>query len=282
MKPAKFEYVRAQSVDHALNELDDQTSDARILAGGQSLIPAMNLRLAQPERLVDVSRLEELRSVVEDGPTILVGGGVTHAMFEDRRVPEVCNGLLPEMAANIGYRAIRNRGTIGGSLAHADPAAEWPVALMVLNAQAIIRGPMGRRRTSIEDLIVGVFETTVSRNEIIESVSIPKFNSSVRWGFEKTCRKVGEFAASFAVAIVDRAGPSARIALGGLSAPPLVLSRGSTALSDCVAQDPKFVADHLRQALEADLIDANGVDSTTRMRVHVATAYRAAMKALAT
>lgn len=282
MKPARFEYIRAQSVTHALSELDDQTSDARILAGGQSLIPAMNLRLAQPQRLVDVSQLQELRAVVEQASTILVGGGVTHAMFEDRMVPEASNGLLSEMTASIGYRAIRNRGTIGGSLAHADPAAEWPVALMALDAEVNLRSPTDQRCMSIEDLIVGVFDTAVAHNEIIESVSIPRLNSNVRWGFEKTCRKVGEFAVSFSVAIVNRTDSAAKIAIGGLSAPPIILSRSSVALGECVFRGPCLAAHHMRSAIEADLADANGIDSKTRLGVHVATAFRAAMKALAT
>lgn len=282
MKPAKFEYVRAQSVTHALSELDDQTNDVRILAGGQSLIPAMNLRLAQPQRLVDVSQLKDLRAVVEEGSTVLVGGGVTHAMFEDRRVPESSNGLLPELTASIGYRAIRNRGTIGGSLAHADPAAEWPVALMALEAEVSLRSPTGRRRLAVQDLIVGVFDTELAHNEIIESISIPRLNPNVRWGFEKTCRKVGEFAVSVSVAVLDHTVPAAKIVIGGLSAPPLVLARSSVALSECILRNPSLAASHLRSAIESDLADAEGVDSETRRAVHVNTAFRAAMKALAT
>jgi carbon-monoxide dehydrogenase medium subunit len=144
MKPARFEYVRPSTLAQAVGALAG-AADARVMAGNQSLGPMLNLRIARPTLVVDISRLSELRRVETDDTGITIGACVTHSAIEDGEAPDAANGLMRRVAGGIAYRAVRNRGTIGGSLAHADPAADWPPVLMALDAEVNIRGPKGGR-----------------------------------------------------------------------------------------------------------------------------------------
>ena len=144
MKPAAVDYARPRSLSQALELLARPNTDARVIAGGQSLVAMMNLRVASPGLLVDIARLPDLGSVTEEDSTVFYGACVTHAMIEDRVGPDPSQGLMPKVAETLAYRAVRNRGTIGGSLALADPAAEWPAVLAALDATAIIEGWNGK------------------------------------------------------------------------------------------------------------------------------------------
>ena len=144
MKPAAFDYVRPSSVAEALRELAG-TEGAKVLAGGQTLGPMLNMRLAQPALLVDITRIKELAAVAEDKDTVSIGATVTHAAIEDGRVPDPTGGFLARVARGIAYRAVRNRGTIGGSLAHADPAADWPAIMIALGASLNVRSARATR-----------------------------------------------------------------------------------------------------------------------------------------
>jgi len=224
MKPAAVEYVRARSLDEAI-ELLAGDPDARVMAGGQSLVAMMNLRLATPSKLVDISRLPELGAVAEDAETVTLGACVTHAMIEDGRVPDPSLGLMQRAAATLAYRAIRNRGTVGGSLALADPAAEWPAVLAALDADAVIEGPAGRRTHTCNGFATGVFETVLAPGEILTAIRLRKLPAGARWGYVKLCRKLGEFANALAIAIVD--GGRERLVLGAAGGPPLALDPGA-------------------------------------------------------
>ena len=160
-----------------------------------------------------------------------LGACVTHAAIEDRQVADPSRGLMPRVAATLAYRAIRTRGTIGGSLALADPAAEWPAVLAALDAEVAVCGPGGRRSLKCAEFTTGVFETELAPDEIIENVRIPKLSADARWGYLKLCRKSGEFASALAVAVADRARGHCRVVLGAANGPPLVLERppGSSA-----------------------------------------------------
>lgn len=148
MKPAAFDFVRARSLAEA-TQLLSQVSDARIIAGAQSLGPMLNLRMVQPQILVDITGIPVVSEIAEDGDGITVGACITTGNIEDGRLPARGLAMLPEIASQIAYRAVRNRGTIGGSVCHADPAADWPPALCALNAECIITGTMGTRRLPI-------------------------------------------------------------------------------------------------------------------------------------
>ena len=145
MKAPAFEYVRPRDLGEAIDLLARSAGEAQIIAGGQSLMAMMNLRIAAPRLLIDIGRLSELAAAEEDGDAVTLGACVTHAAIEDMRVPDPSRGLMPRAAASLAYRAIRTRGTIGGSLALADPAAEWPAVFAALDADIIVCGPNGRR-----------------------------------------------------------------------------------------------------------------------------------------
>src|SRR6188474_1831717 len=170
MKPAPFEYFRPRTLDEALSLLAEHGSDAKPLAGGQSLIPAMNFRLATPSVLVDLNRLTEL-SYVQDGKGELRIGGMTRQRAVERsplvgqRFP-----LIAETMPHIAHPAIRNRGTIGGSLAHADPAAELPAVMVTLGATIVARGPSGERRIAASEFFAGIYETALTPQELLVAI----------------------------------------------------------------------------------------------------------------
>ena len=266
MKPAPFAYSRPASLDDALRLLA-AGDDAMPIAGGQSLVPLLALRMSAGERLVDIGRLDALRQVAETVTSVIVGAGITHAEIEDGRVPDPANGLMRRIAGGIAYRAIRNQGTIGGSVALADPAADWPSCLTALRAVAKIVGPTGERMLSVADLIQGVYSTALERSELIIAFDIPKLAPSARVGFAKVARKTGAFAMSLAVAVVN--GADTRIVLGGAGTRPLILVHTSQALAAADASDAT-----LRQAIVRDLDAIDDIDAYAR-RLHTATILRA-------
>src|SRR5690606_7563690 len=151
MKPVNFDYARPADVGAALALLADDSLSVKLMAGGQSLGPMLNMRLVQPDLLVDITGIEELKRVEERAGEIVLGGCITHADIEDLRVPDVTCGALPSVARGIAYRAVRNRGTVGGSLTHADPSADWLSILSALGAKVTLRGPSGNRTIPVED-----------------------------------------------------------------------------------------------------------------------------------
>jgi carbon-monoxide dehydrogenase medium subunit len=223
MKAASFDYLRPGDVGEAVAALAKAAGGAKLLAGGQSLGPMLNLRLSRPRVLIDVSRLEALRKVEDIGRAWRIGAGVTHARLEDARGKLPGGEMLCEVAATIAYRSVRNRGTIGGSLAHADPAADWPLALAALRASVNIFGT-ARRVVSVESFIQGAFTTALGDDEIIESIEVPKLSRAGRYGVYKFCRKTGDFADASAAAVFDPETGTARIFLGALRPTPQPLA----------------------------------------------------------
>lgn len=250
MKPAPFTYVRPRDLQHALQVASEEQNFAKFVAGNQTLGPMMNLRLAQPELLIDISVLPELRRSSEENGRVFLGGGVTHAMIEDSRVPDPSAGLLACVASSLAYRSVRNRGTIGGSLAHADPSAEWPTLFTVLDAEVHLRSDTGARKLPIDAFLTGAMTTAIEDQEIVEAVSVPRLNSGVRWGYQKICRKAGEFANAMAVVILGDPGGS-RAVLGALDRTPLKLNAVGVRL-DAGSGDEN----ELRAAMNEDIAEA--------------------------
>jgi carbon-monoxide dehydrogenase medium subunit len=248
VKAPAFDYARPKNLAEALGLLAGGGGEARVIAGGQSLLALMNLRLAAPALLIDIARLPELAVAGETNDAVILGAGVTHAMIEDGRVPDPSRGLMRCAAASLAYRAIRTRGTIGGSLALADPAAEWPAVLAALDAEANVCGPNGRRSLRCAEFATGIYETRLAENEIIESIHIRKFSPDARWGYVKLSRKSGEFADALAVAAVDRTRGYRRIVLGAANGAPLLLAEASRALGHEAA-----AVDAVRIAVSRDL-----------------------------
>jgi carbon-monoxide dehydrogenase medium subunit len=201
MKPADFTYHRPTAVDEA-TEMLSRLDDAKVLGGGQSLLPIMNMRLAAPAHLVDITGIADLRWFTESETAIRYGATTTHMMIEDQLVPDASGGLMPFAAAGIGYRAVRNRGTIAGSLAHADSSAEWPTIMTALNATVEAVSIRGRRRFPVRELLRGFFTTALQDDEFIAGVEVPRLSPNIRWGLYKMARKPGEFAESLAVALI--------------------------------------------------------------------------------
>ena len=238
MKAARFDYLRPADVGEALAALAKAEGSGKLLAGGQSLGPMLNLRLARPSLLVDVSRLDALARVDDIGSALRIGAGVTHSRIEDMRGRLVGGEMLCEVAAGIAYRAIRNRGTIGGSIAHADPAADWPLALAALGATVNIRAAGGARSIPVEQFVLGAFSTALRDTEIIESIDVPKLSRTGRYGYYKFCRKTGEFAEASAAAVFDPDTRSARVYLGAIRPAPVALA----ALAAQVAREGQSAA----------------------------------------
>ena len=202
----------------------EHRGEAKLLAGGQSLGPMLNLRLARPQLLIDVARLDALAQIEDLGSAWRIGAGVTHSRIEDARGKLAGGEMLSDVAFGIAYRAVRNRGTIGGSVAHADPAADWPVALAAFGASVNLRRAGSARSLPIDRLVLGVFTTALADDEIIESIDVPKLSGTGRYGYYKFCRKTGEFAEASAAAVFDPQTSTARIFLGALRSAPLPLA----------------------------------------------------------
>jgi carbon-monoxide dehydrogenase medium subunit len=281
MKPVKFAYERPGSLDEALRLLAGQAGRARLLAGGQSLGPMLNLRLATPEMVIDIGRLGELQRVETADGALLIGAGVCHADIEDGRVPDVARGLLGRVAGGIAYRAVRNRGTIGGSLAHADPAADWPPVMMALGAELDLRSTRGHRRMAASELVTGVLSTALEPDEVIETIRVPRAGHGLRWGHYKISAKPGDFADSLAVVAVDRDRDEARVVLAGRSQTPVLLPDTARAIAGMRAWSSDQ-SSAISAALNADL-SRQGITpslSPHDRAIHLASVTRAAREAL--
>jgi carbon-monoxide dehydrogenase medium subunit len=223
MKPAAFDYQRAESMAQAVALLQAGDGAAKACSGSQSLGPMLNLRLAQPAQLVDVSRLQVLRGFELLPEVLRIGAAVTHARIEDGELPDVTRGMLPAVASNIAYRAVRNRGTLGGSLAHADPAADWVATLRLLDASIRIQGPQGERALPASEFLLGPFTTALDPDELVVAVDVPRFSAGARWAYRKMCRKPGEFAEAIGAIWIDPARGVARALVGALGGMPYVV-----------------------------------------------------------
>ena len=234
MKPAPFELELASSVDHALQLLATTDREVKVLAGGQSLVPLMNFRLARPQVLVDLNRLSELQYIREVGGGLAIGAMTRQSALE--RSPLVAR-RAPLMAAAlplIAHAPIRNRGTLGGSLAHADPAAELCTVCLALDARRVARSGRGERAMPIEQFFLGPFTTSLQADELLTEVRLPVFSSRAGWAYEEVARRRGDFAIVGVAAVVQldshgRIG-FARLAYTSMGPRPLRAPRGESAL----------------------------------------------------
>jgi carbon-monoxide dehydrogenase medium subunit len=273
LKAAAFDYARPRELPEALRMLSEAAGTAKALAGGQSLVPMLNLRLARPGLLVDLMRLEELKGLSDGGDHWWIGAGVVHAALEDAAGSMPGAEMIPEVARGIAYRSVRNRGTLGGSLAHGDPAADWPLALATLDAEAEIAGPKRARRLPVDELLAGAFTTTLAEDELIVAVRVPKVSATARWGYWKFCRKPGEFPEASAACVFDRERGVARVAVGALDGPPLAMPQVADAVASTGAL-PDL------PDLDAALADRLPRLGATSRRLHAVALRRALKRAL--
>jgi carbon-monoxide dehydrogenase medium subunit len=273
VKPVRFDYARPTDLATAvaLGSRDDVV--VKFLAGGQSLGPMLNLRLIQPDLLVDITAIAELKRVEETADSIIIGSCITHADIEDGRVPDVTGGAMRAVAAGIAYRAVRNRGTIGGSLVHADPSADWISALAALGASAVIRGAQQERRVPIERFMAGVFETDLVSGELVSGIQIPRLSSAARWGYYKICRKTGEFAHAIGVYLQDPARSICRAVIGATGGKPIVFADANELVGS--GSSPGAFDVHLAR----EAMTAHGLTDPIDQQIHLAALRRAIARA---
>ena len=223
MIPAAFDYEVAESVDHAIGLLGER-EDAKLLAGGHSLLPAMKLRLARPALLVDVGRLADLSYVREDGGHIAIGALTRHKdVAAAAALREHCP-IVSHTAGQVGDPQVRHRGTIGGSLAHGDPASDLPTVILALDGELVVRGSAGERTVPASTFFTGVFSTAVGPDEMLVEIRVPKLRPGTGWSYTKMSRRAQDWATVAVAAIIERSNGSigkASIALTNMGATPL-------------------------------------------------------------
>lgn len=231
MKPVAFDYERARDLDHVIDLLRQMNDEVKVLAGGQSLAPMLNLRLVRPALLIDVTRIDSLRRVEEGDDQILFGAVLTHAEFEDGDLPDPMNGMMRTVASGIAYRAVRNKGTLGGSLTHADPAADWLTALIAADATVHVHAAAGERTIPLSKFVLGAFTTVLAEDELVEAIAVPRLSAAGAWGCHKLCRKAGDFAEAIGAVVVDPERRFSRVVIGALDGSPVLLETVAEALA---------------------------------------------------
>jgi carbon-monoxide dehydrogenase medium subunit len=236
--PAKFDYVKPGSVDEAVRALADGGEDAKVIAGGQSLLPLLRLRLAYPDLLVDVGGIDEMRGVTDRGDSLLIGARTTHyQLVHDPLIAEHC-GLIAEAAETVADPAVRHRGTLGGSLAHADPAGDLPAVALALDATMVVRGPGGTREIAAGDFFVDYLTTSLGPGEILTGVRVPKLGSQWGYRYEKFHRTAQAWAIVGVAAMVRRSDgqvAEARIGLTNMGSVPVRARAAEAAASGAAA-----------------------------------------------
>lgn len=238
MIPSPFEYVRPSSIDDAVRALADGGEDAKVIAGGQSLLPLLRLGFAHPELLVDVGGIDELRDVTDHGDSLLIGARTTHyQVVHDPLIAEHC-GLLAQAAGTVADPAVRHRGTIGGSLAHGDPAGDLPAVVLALDATMIARGPGGTRQIPAGQFFVDYLTTALEPGEILTGVQVPKLGGDWGYRYEKFHRTAQAWAIVGVAALARRSNghvAEARIGLTNMGSVPVRASAAESAAAGVAA-----------------------------------------------
>lgn len=271
MIPASFEYTRATSVEEALGKV---SGDNKILAGGHSLIPAMKLRLNQPDQLIDISRLDALRGIREDGDNLVIGAATTHGEIATSGLVQTHSALCAQGAGMIGDVQVRNKGTLGGSIAHADPAADWPAILIAAGAQIKCQSSDGTRVVAASDFFTGFFETVLAENEIITEVHLPKLGAGHSSCYRKFVQPASRFAIVGCAVVVAKEGgkvTSVRVALSGVGEKAYAAAAAAAALQGKPLDDAA-IASAAEQATQGIDVLADHYASE-EYRTHLAKLY---------
>ena len=274
MKPAEFAYHRAASVEDALEHLAAGGNGTKLIGGGQSLGPMLNLRLTRPRELIDISSVETLRGIESARESVIAGAAVTHAEIEDRPASDPIEHAMREVAAGIAYRAVRNRGTLGGSIAHADPAADWISFLLCADARVRIRGAAGERSVPMPDFIRAAYTTALAPGEILTHIKIPRAAARARFGFYKLCRKTGELAEAMGAVLIDPERRYCRVVAGAIGSKPVVLPATTRALA-ATATPPDF------EELRTEIASVTHEHDPVKLHMAAVAVHRAIDRALA-
>ena len=260
MIPAQFDYVRVSSVDEAVAALGEHGDEAKVMAGGQSLIPLLRLRLSYPEVVVDLGRVAEITGVREDGDHLVIGAMTTHhKVIHNDLVRRYC-GLLAGATETVADPAVRHRGTFGGALAHADPAGDLPAVALALDAEMVIAGSGGRRTVPASEFFVDYLQTAVEPDEVLVEVRVPKLGEGWGYRYEKFHRVAQSWAIVGVAAVVRRSNGSiaeARVGLTNMGATPLRASGVEAALSGAAPDRIGEAADRAAEGTNAPS-DLNG------------------------
>ena len=258
MKPATFEYHAPRSVDEAVALLHEYSAlQGRILAGGQSLVPAMALRLATPAHLIDINEIPELRKVEAHDGFLCIGACVRHSAFEKPAVPGPLGELLATVVRHIAHHPIRTRGTFCGSLAHADPASEWALVAATLDANLIARSSRGMRTIAAADFFSGLMTTALAPDELLVEARLPLLPEGTRFGFSEFSRRSGDFAIAMALVVL---GAEPRVGVGGVEPRPRRIREAEAAsanMEEAAARavdpmtDPQYSAGYRRDLVRA-------------------------------
>lgn len=274
MIAAEFDYVRAKTLDEAVSLLA-QNEEAKILAGGHSLIPAMKLRLAQPPLLVDISRIQDLTYIREENDQIRIGAMTTHYQIESSDLLKNTCPLLPDCASNIGDMQVRNKGTIGGSVAHADPAGDWPAAVIALNAEMVATSRNGERTIKVDDFFIDMLTTALEPGEILREIRINKTNGRTGHAYVKMPHPASGYAVVAVAANLSFNGgnecKSASIGITGVSSKAYRAAGVESALTGATLDEATIgtAAGHA-----TDGVDINGdVFASDEYRKHLAAVY---------
>ena len=277
MKPSNFEFARVGTLAEAAAILR-RASGAKAVAGGQSLGPMLNLRLVQPSILVDITAIPELTRIESDASWISVGACVTASDIEDGRVGASGLPILMTVAGGVAYRAVRNRGTIGGSICHADPAGDWLPVLLALHAECTISDGRRARQTPIEEFVMGAFEVNLDPGELLQAIRIPRLSRTARCGYYKVCRKVGEFALASGAVLLDPERNVFRAVIGATPGRPVVVADART-IFPAIPRPGNAV--RLDEKAAADLLQRAGLVRPAQIRLHITALSRAAARAIA-
>ena len=268
MIPLAFDYEVAESVDHAIELLGQHGDEAKLLAGGHSLLPIMKLRLAAPAVLIDLGRIGDLNYVRDEGDHLAVGAMTRHCDAErDPTLQEHC-GLVSYTASLVGDPSVRHRGTIGGSISHGDAASDLPSALLALDTTFVVRGPNGERTVAAGDFFQDYLQTTLAPDEVLTEIRVPKLNGA-GWSYKKFNRRAQDWAVVGAAAVVERSNGSigsARIALTNMGSTPIRATAAESALSGA---DPSSVAEATSSADEGTS-PSSDIAASAEYRRHLA------------
>jgi carbon-monoxide dehydrogenase medium subunit len=271
MKPAAFEYVVANSIEQAVAALAQAGGDAKILAGGQSLVPMLNFRLLRPAILVDINRIPDLAFIEDAGDAVKIGALTRHHQLETSPVIAEHFPILSHAMTHVAHLAIRNRGTIGGSLSHADPAAELPMMALLLGAKLHIISGGGKRTVDAREFFLDALTVDLAEDELLTEIHLPKLPPHTGWGFEEVPRRAGDFAlAAVAATITMSAGvmKEARIALTGVAPTPIRASEAEVLLVG-KKFEAKLMA-HVIETIRAAIEPETDLHASSDYRRHLA------------
>jgi carbon-monoxide dehydrogenase medium subunit len=271
LKPAPFAYVRAESLDQVFDLLDEHGDDARILAGGQSLMATLNMRLSAPEVLIDINRIDGLSDITRDGDTLRVGALARHSQVLASEDVTAMAPLVAQAMPHVAHQAIRNRGTFGGSIAFADPAAELPAVSRAIGARMILQSRSGTRTVDANDFYLGLFETALEPGELLVAVEIPKIADDGRTAFMELARRSGDYAI-VGIGVQGRIDggnfADMRLVFLGAGDRPILASAASDALNGNPHNDNTVAA--AQSALDADLDPMADLNGPPEMKMHLA------------